>query len=261
MTTAIALAGSTGKVGVPGDKGSGGSAVVGRPTMDKAKLTVYTPDPAPGGYKPGGIKDTIGFQFNPKEVTIAKSAKWERKPAKGSKSAPPPEFTGSDPCKLTVEMFFDATAGKGGSVLEVVEKLFGCCVPTEQSAGQKKPTPPLVVLQWGSISTFPAVITSVSAKYTLFRSDGTPIRAICSVSMEEMPGAPPRQNPTSGSDSIRRAHRTIVGDTLASIAYAEYGDPAHWRPLAAFNGVDDPLRLPIGQMLLLPSLAEMGVTS
>ena len=38
--------------------------------------------------------------------------------------------------------------------------------------------------------------------------------------------------------------RTVVaGDTLASIAYAEYGDPTMWRPLAAFNGIDDPLRL------------------
>ena len=55
--------------------------------MDKAKLTVYTPDPADGGYKPGAIKDTIGFQFNPKEVTIAKSAKWERKPAKARRRA------------------------------------------------------------------------------------------------------------------------------------------------------------------------------
>ena len=260
MTTAIALAGSAGPVGVPGDAGSGGKAVVGRPTMDKAKLTVYTPDPAPGGYKPGAIKDTIGFQFNPKEVTIAKSAKWERKPAKGSKSAPPPEFTGSDPCKLTVEMFFDATGSSDGSVMEVVEKLFACCVPTEQSAGQKKPTPPLVVLQWDKISTFPAVVTSVSAKYTLFRSNGMPIRAVCSVSMEEMPGSPARQNPTSGSDSIRRVHRTIVGDNLPSIAYAEYGDPAHWRPLAAYNAIDDPLRLPTGRTILLPSLEEMGVT-
>jgi hypothetical protein len=157
-------------------------------------------------------------------------------------------------------MFFDATGSKDGSVMEVVEKLFACCVPTEQSAGQKKPTPPLVVLHWDKISTFPAVITSVSAKYTLFRSNGMPIRAVCSVSMEEMPGSPPRQNPTSGSDSIRRLHRTIVGDTLASIAYAEYGDPTHWRPLAAYNGIDDPLRLPTGRTILLPSLEEMGVT-
>jgi Contractile injection system tube protein len=259
VTTAIALAGSNGQVGTPGGSGAV-SEVPGRPSMKKAMLSVYAPKPAPGGYQPGSKTGDIDFQFNPKEVTIAKSAKWERKPAKGSKSAPPPEFTGSDPCKLTVEMFFDATGSSDGSVLEVVEKLFNCCVPTEQSSGQKKPTPPLVVLQWGSISSFPAVITSVSVKYTLFRHDGTPLRAICSVSMEEMPGSPPRQNPTSGSDTIRRVHRTIVGDTLASIAYAEYGDPTHWRPLAAYNGIDDPLRLPTGRTILLPSLEEMGVT-
>jgi nucleoid-associated protein YgaU len=259
VTTAVALAGSNGQTGAAGDS-AGGKAVAGRPTMKKAFISVHSPKPAKDGYEPGGQKDEIGFQFNPKEVTIAKSAKWEHKPAKGSKSAPPPEFTGSDPCKLTVEMFFDATGAKNGSVLEVVEKLFNCCIPTEQSAGQKKPTPPLVVLHWGSISTFPAVITSVSAKYTLFRADGTPIRAVCSVSMEEMPGAPARQNPTSGSDSIRRVHRTVIGDSLASIAYAEYGDPNHWRPLAAYNAIDDPLRLPTGRTILLPSLEEMGVT-
>ncbi len=259
MTMAIALAGSNGPIGQAGGVAEGAN-VAGRPTAKKALISIHTPKPAKGGYEPGAKKEDIEFQFNPKEVTIAKSAKWEHKPAKGSKSAPPPEFTGSDPCKLTVEMFFDATGTKNGSVLEVVEKLFNCCVPTEQSAGQKKPTPPLVVMHWGSISTFPAVITSVSAKYTLFRSDGTPIRAVCSVSMEEMPGAPPRQNPTSGSDSIRRVHRTVIGDSLASIAYDEYGDPNHWRPLAAFNGIDDPLRLPSGRTILLPSLEELGVT-
>ena len=94
----------------------------------------------------------------------------------------------------------------------------------------------------------------------LFRANGTPIRAVCSVSMEEMPGSPPRQNPTSGSETVRRVHRTITGDTLAGIAYAEYGDPAHWRPLAAFNGIDDPLRVPIGRTILLPALEELGVT-
>src|SRR6476469_10822315 len=185
MSSTIGLvhAGGGGAVGAPSPAGD-----KGRPQVERASLTLYDSSPIDGGRKLDGKIDTIAFQFNPKEVTIAKSAKWERKPAKGSKSAPPPEFTGSDPCKLTVEMFFDATGAKDGSVLEVVEKLFGCCVPTEQSAGQKKKTKTSVVLQWDKISTFPAVITSVSAKYTLFRSDGTPIRAICSVSMEEMPG-------------------------------------------------------------------------
>ncbi len=41
-------------------------------------------------------------------------------------------------------------------------------------------------------------------------------------------------------------HRTVAGDTLASLACAEYGDPTHWRALAAYNAVDDPMRLPTG---------------
>ncbi len=54
-------------------------------------------------------------------MTIAKSAKWERKPTKGPKKARPPEFTGAEPAKLTLEMFFDATSTQDGSVVKAVE--------------------------------------------------------------------------------------------------------------------------------------------
>jgi nucleoid-associated protein YgaU len=228
--------------------------------MDKARLTLYDPSPsASGGGDPGAQRGSVRFQFNPKEVTITKSAKWERKTTKGSKKAGPPEFTGPEPSKMTLEMFFDATAKKDGSVVTAVETLLSCCVATEKSAGQKKPSPPIVVLHWGKISSFPAFVTSVSAKFTLFSSDGTPIRAVCSVSLEEMPGEEFRQNPTSGSYDVRRVHRTIAGDSLASVAFAEYGDPNAWRPLAAFNGIDDPLRVTTGTVLLLPSPEELAV--
>ena len=244
----------------PSDAGAGGGAAVkGRPKMDKAQLSLYDPSPsANGGGAPGASRGVITFQFNPKEVTITKAAKWERKPTKGSKKAGPPEFTGPEPSKMTLEMFFDATGPRDGSVVAAVEKLLSCCVPTEESAGQKKPTPPLVVLHWGTISSFPAFVTSVSAKFTLFHSDGTPIRAVCSVSLEEMPGEPFRQNPTSGSHEVRRVHRTIAGDTLASVAFSEYGDPTAWRSLAAFSRIDDPLRVPTGIVLLLPSPEELA---
>jgi nucleoid-associated protein YgaU len=234
-------------------------AAGGRGEMVRASIGLYAPDPAPGGAKPGADKGSIKFQFNPKEVTIQKSAKWERKPASGSKSAGPPAFIGAEPCKLTVEMFFDATDTKDGSVVPTVDKLFWCCVPTEMSADKKKPSPPLVVLHWGTVSSFPGFITSVSAKYTLFRSDGTPIRAVCSVSIEEMPGEPYKQNPTSGGREVRRVHRTVAGDTLASVAYAEYGDPNQWRALAAYNDIADPLRVRAGTVLLMPPADELEV--
>jgi nucleoid-associated protein YgaU len=230
--------------------------------LEKASLTLYDPIPVKengksAGSKAGARRGAIAFQFNPKEVTIAKTASWKREPVVAAKKAPPAEFTGAGECKLTVEMFFDATSSQNGSVVEAVEQLFSCCVPTKESLPDH-PSPPLVVLHWGQISSFPAFITSVSAKYTLFNGNGMPIRALCSVAMEEMPGEFVRQNPTSGSAQVRRVHRTVAGDTLASVAYAEYGDPTQWRALAAYNGIDDPLRVHAGTTLLLPAPDELA---
>jgi nucleoid-associated protein YgaU len=225
----------------------------GQPSLTRAALEVYEATPAAGGSKPGASIDRIPFQFNPKELSISKTAKWERKTARNSKTAGPPEFTGADPCKLTLELFFDATDTMDGKVVSLVDQLFHCCVPTDASHAKKKDSPPLVVLKWGKVTSFAGFVTSVQAKYTLFTAQGTPIRATCNVSIEEMPGNPPKQNPTSGSLALTSVRTVVAGDSLASIAYTEYGDPTMWRPLAAFNGIDDPLRLRLGTTLLLPT--------
>ena len=138
--------------------------------------------------------------------------------------------------------------------------LFSCCVPTEESLSSKKPTPPLVVLHWGSISSFPAFVTSVSAKYTLFSSDGTPDPR------DVHRGAWRRCRASRPGRTRRPAARTSAACTgpwpatrLASVAYAEYGDPAQWRALAAYNGIDDPLRVRDRvRILLLPTPEELA---
>ena len=246
MTTkAVALTGA----------GSGGS-----PGGSKARATLKLYDAKPasaGGAQLASQRGQIEFQFNPKELSIQKSARWERKPARNAKKASAPEFAGAEPCKLTLEMFFDASDTELGSVVEPVEELFRCCVPTEDTVANKKAVPPLVQLSWGTIVSFPGFITSVQAKYTLFAPDGTPIRATCSVSMEEMPGDPLGQNPTSGALSAHVVHKVIAGDSLASIAFREYGDPAMWRPLAEANSIDDPVRLPLGAVLMVPAAHEL----
>jgi nucleoid-associated protein YgaU len=229
-----------------------------RQKVERAQLKMYESSPTTGGRKLDGEIGTIDFQFNPKEVTIAKTVKWGSEAASGAKKAAPPEFKGPEPGKLTLEMFFDATAKHDGSVVEAVDKLFSCCAPTDKTLASDKPMPPLVVFKWGAITSFPAYITSVSAKYTLFSAAGVPIRAICTVSLQEMPGEMGKQNPTSGSLAVRSIHRVVVGDTLASIAYGEYGDPTLWRQLASFNRIDDPARVPLGSVLMLPSAAELS---
>lgn len=253
MTQAIALTSSADPAG------QSSSSIVTSPgaAQDHASLEMYEPQPAPGGSKTGASLGSITFQFNPKEVTISKSAQWEKKPAKGAKKAGPPEYNGADPCKLTVEMFFDSTLKSDTSVVASVEKLFSCCVPLDKTCTTKKPMPPLVVFKWGGITSFPAYVTQVNAKYTRFASNGVPIRAVCTVNLEEMPSEAGMQNPTSGVLAVERVHTLIEGDNLALVAYQEYGDPALWRRLAAYNRVDDPMRIRPATQILLPPVESL----
>jgi hypothetical protein len=218
-----------------------------------ASLLIYEPTIVKGKPPQLGEKtDQVDFQFNPKEVSITKSAKWERKPTK-EKKAGVPEYTGPEPCKMTLELFFDAAAKDGVDVVKSVDKLFGCCVPYDTK--KNTPLPRLVVFSWGSVRSFAAYVSQVQAKYTRFTATGIPIRAVCTVNLEEIDTKPdPRQNPTSGALVADDLHTMVTGDSLALVAYREYGDPQFWRSLAAYNRIDDPMRIPDGTQISIPPI-------
>jgi len=223
--------------------------------LENAFLRVYEAKGSDIGAKLGDLK----MKFNPKEYSIQKSASWEVKPAKGAKEAPTPEFKGSDARSMTVEVFLDASAKpKAGdpsptdALAHDVDTLFMCCRPTPESIGRHKPAPPLVVFGWGTTTLFTAFVKQVSVKYTLFTPEGKPIRATASVTLQEAPGTESKQNPTSGALAAHGTHTVVAGDSLASIAYAEYGDARLWRAVADANRLDDPMRLRAGTRLLIP---------
>ncbi|MGH3797779.1 MAG: peptidase M23 [Pseudonocardiaceae bacterium] len=240
--------------GAPSGAASGGAP----PQLVHAFLEILTPPPSGTTDAPGApTGEKIEFQFNPKELTLTKAANWNQQAAKGAKKSGVPEFLGAAPAKLSVEMFLDATKKMDNSVVKAVEKLFSCCVPTDATRQKQKASPPWVRFQWGAVIGFPAHITTVTAKYTLFTPGGTPVRAVCTVQLEEMGGEAGGQNPTSGALAARAVRTIVDGDSLPSVAYREYGDATRWRALAEANDIDDPMRLRAGRPLLVPALEEL----
>jgi len=222
--------------------------------LEQARLEVYEPGDKPG--QKGAFRQKIEFQFNPKDLTITKGVKWNAKDQKTAGSAPPTSFTSPEAQKMTLEMFFDATRVPGGNVVARVDDLFATLVPTPASQG-KTPSPPFVKFFWGPLTGFLGYVKSVAAKYTLFGKDGRPLRAVCTVTLEELPSELGKQNPTSGGIQPRRVFLVREGDSLPVIAYREYGDAGLWRPLAQVNGIDDPMRLRPGRTLYLPTAQEL----
>lgn len=205
----------------------------------------------------------LRFGFNPKEYSISKSASWNRPTTKGAKKASKPEFTGSNPRTVQMEIFFDDWEGKGNLVSDI-DQLLDWMTPTDKSIQNNLPEPKVLKFQWGGngpLSGFKGYLKSCSAKFTLFKSDGTPVRATATITLEEIPSYPKKTNPTSGSPLGRRSHVVAAGDSLHSIAFSEYDSAALWRGLAVFNGIDDPLRVRTGRRLLIPTADEAAALS
>jgi hypothetical protein len=206
-----------------------------------------------------GVPPFLLFRYNPTEYTVTKSARWNRPPTRAAESSTPPEFTGSNPTVIGMEIFFDAFEEPAGDVSREVDTLLTWTRPTPVSIARGLAQPPLLRFVWGMnpvLQGFQGYLKSVQARYTMFRRDGTPIRATATISLEEVTPEVLGQNPTSGAREGRRAHVLAEGESLHSIAYREYGKAALWRGLAAFNDLDDPMRIPPGTELLIPTTAE-----
>ncbi len=218
-------------------------------SLQKATLRVVEGDAA--------VRE-LRFRYNPAELSTSKSASWSRPQAAGASTASAPQYTGPNPLSVTMELVFDGWEDEGADVSRHIKTLLDWMNPPEGATGRLA-HPPMLRFEWGTsriLQGWKCFLKQVSAKYTLFSSDGTPIRATCQISLEEVPQDPPPTNPTSGSRESRRSRLLDEGDSLQNAAYREYGDPNLWRGLAEFNGIDDPLRVPAGTRILVPSLAE-----
>ncbi len=204
--------------------------------------------------------ESISVLFNPTEYTVKKTNSWEPKPVVG-KNVPKMTFTGGGQRSLDVELLVDkydlaSSDAASANISDYLEKLWNLTMIAESTKNNQanRARPPMVLFEWGQHYQFRAVITNMTVKYTLFLDDGTPVRATATMTLEEASDAEeqPRQNPTSHAMPGYKRREVRPQDTLALIAFEEYGDSNRWRAIAEANRIDDPANLRPGQILSIP---------
>jgi len=205
--------------------------------------------------------------FNPSEYTFSRSNEWKSEDVPGQE-IPKLTFAGGKSGVLTLKLIFDtneqhvSSIAAGSDVRQITRKLWDMLkvvAATARNQGTARSAPPNVQFQWGRLWSVTAVITQIEETFTLFRPDGTPVRSNVSLSLQQLfpDDVYPRQNPTSGGTPGDHTRVVLPGDTLAGIAYEEYGDATAWRHIAVTNRITDPRRLRPGQVLLI-SAVEPG---
>ncbi len=206
--------------------------------LSKALIVIRDPPP----------RIAIPVLFNPPEYQLVRTNQFADIgiPGLGSSLV---QFVRGSAQTLTMNLLFDTT-GSGVDVRVFTEAVVGLT-----SVRPHTHAPPRLLFLWGSL-VFPCVLTSVTQRFVYFNPLGMPLRAELDVTLQ---GDDVLEGILAGIplESADRVKSRVVkaGDTLERIAAEEYGDPRRWRPIAEASGLENPLRLVVGQRLTIPALS------
>jgi nucleoid-associated protein YgaU len=157
------------------------------------------------------------------------------------------------PWRIDVRLLLDASLkGETASIKEDALKLLR--MMESKGGGGGGSAPPFVTFKWGAIESPRMVGSSLRIQFVMFRPNGEPSRALVDLELTQAEPTQQGQNPTTRAVAGVKVHRVSDGDSLPSLAYANYGDATRWRPIAEANGIDDPLMLRRGRDLTIPRL-------
>jgi Contractile injection system tube protein len=143
----------------------------------------------------GGKK--LEFMFNPPDLSFTRKSNYTWSTgARDESGEPKTSFTSPSPCMLTLSQIPFDTYEEGDNVLDKYINDFKKTVMFKEKGKEAKQRPPIYKLKWGKQIYFSAcVITSLTYHLTMFLRDGTPVRAMLSLTIQEVDDPKPRPNP------------------------------------------------------------------
>jgi hypothetical protein len=223
-------------------------------------------------------EDTYVAQVNPSSYTLNRLLHYSRHQGQGFSSSEA-VYSQSEPVTLQFEFLFDGTGvvpppselgdiplvgaiasalsgDKPYVVMDEIEK-FNRLV--HDYVG-KHHRPNQLLLVWGSL-VFPCVLNTLTYRFTLFKPDGTPLRAVASCSFcEHKPDAQRVRHDNASSPDLTHLRDIREGDTLPALAYDIYGRPELYLEVARANKLVNFRRLRPASRVAFPPLAAQEKT-
>jgi hypothetical protein len=201
-----------------------------------------------------GLPPVIPVQFNPPEYTIGKASQIAEIAIPGI-DAPILQFVRGQTRTLALELFFDTTR-LGRTATNVIDvRLLTEPVAQLGRIQPKTHAPPRITFIWGLGLSFRAIVDNVQQKFTLFNPAGIPVRATLTVGFKEYKTLEEQLKELNLQSADHSKLRVVrQRDTLARIAFEEYGDASLWRLIAEHNRhlLTDLRRLTPGMQLAIP---------
>ncbi len=206
--------------------------------------------------------------LNPENYTFKYKIEQNDDQASGTSSAAP-RFNKALPEDLELEFVFDRTGvitdygapggsddktfkDEGGGIIDDVEKFKK--VIFDYNGDEHKPN--YLVISWGTL-LFKGTLSEMDITFKLFKSDGTPLRAVARAKFKGFVEDDLRVAIENNS-SPDLTHVRIVkdGDTLPLMAHRIYGDSKYYLEVAKANQITNFRKLTVGQKIFFPPIEK-----
>ena len=183
--------------------------------------------------------------------------------------APLQQFVRGQAEKLSVELFFDTTEdgmGTGAtSVTGQTDRIYELI-----KISPERHAPPIVTFYWNDSfpgdsldelsgnqrrNSFTGIAENVTQKFTLFSTQGVPLRAVVTLRLREYRTLEDQLTELRlMSPDHTRVHVLQDKDRLSALAGRYYRDSGQWRDIAENNEIEDPRRLEAGAFIQIPPI-------
>ena len=117
--------------------------------------------------------------------------------------------------------------------------------------------PPFLIFVWGTFY-FAGVLESANVSYSLFSSNGAPLRAKITISAKEHIGEKKiNEILRLRSPDLTQSRIVAAGDTLANLSQKMYKDPSLYLELAKANNLTNYRKLKPGTELIFPPIEKI----
>ncbi|MCC4769567.1 LysM peptidoglycan-binding domain-containing protein [Methanosarcina sp. DH2] len=195
-----------------------------------------------------GQPEQIEILYFPPEYSIDKSNSFSEISVPGLES-PYLQYIKGNSGSISLEVFYDTYEEGGVDVRKYTDQLTGL-----MNIDPELHAPPVLRFIWGLVSKEPfyCVLEKVTRRFTMFNSDGIPVRAKLNITLKEFKVELNNREKSLQSPDKTHVYTAKQGDSLWLIAYREYGDPGLWRPIALANKIEHPELLKPGTELIIP---------
>ncbi|MEP2935619.1 MAG: hypothetical protein ABJM06_07860 [Gilvibacter sp.] len=193
--------------------------------------------------------------INPETIKWQRSIEYSNKQPPDSSTASQ-KYTNTPSDKLNFDIIIDCTGvvdEKRVNMADEIDRLENIIFTYQGDIHR----PAFVKIQWGKDITFKSVLKSFDTTYTLFKPDGSPLRAKVSLSFGEYVSPKvAKKEEAAQSPDMTHLVEVVQGDTLPGLCQKVWNDPNYYIQLARYNDLNKFRNLRGVSSLLFPPIIQ-----